>query len=88
MTEEQEKRFGPELVAWLNVELGKVIYLQDEYGEPIYEYASDVRMADTSHPDDVNEYARRKEDGCCGSKDWEVTYTDGRVFMIGFTYGH
>lgn len=88
MTEEQEARWGAELVAWLTAELDKVIKQRDEHGELVYDYSSDVRMAELRVGSDLTEYARQEEAGCCGSVDWAVTYTDGRVFLIGFTYGH
>ncbi len=52
-----------------------------------YEYADTFRAAPLGDPFAYALYLLRDFPGCCGSYD-DVAEVDGRLFLIGFNYGH
>jgi hypothetical protein len=51
------------------------------------EYADNVRFGWVDHAGSMAEYEDKRDHGCCGSIDMEVTI-NGRLAMIGCNYGH
>jgi hypothetical protein len=52
-----------------------------------YEYADNVRYARSWMPQEVEEYHRKRESGCCGYYDVILDGSQGQIFF-GFNYGH
>lgn len=46
------------------------------------------RAARLGNTGQMRRYRRQRERGCCGSRDWEALGPDGKVYMLGFNYGH
>lgn len=54
-----------------------------------YEYADNFRYALLEDGIAVKAYYEKKEQGCCGSYDEEFECpVDGKIYLIGFNYGH
>jgi hypothetical protein len=58
-------------------------YLDDDK----YQYADSLRIARTSMPEELREYARVVERGCCGFYDTALCIGH-MVYLIGFNHGH
>lgn len=53
-----------------------------------YEYQDNQRYARPEHPEQLEEYERRQEGGCCGSVDVLLEVEGGSQLHYGFNYGH
>lgn len=53
-----------------------------------FEYADTFRYAPADDVEALNDYDSIRESGCCGSHDTEVKDNSGRVWKVGFNYGH
>jgi hypothetical protein len=53
-----------------------------------YEYADTFRYSPVDDPEGLEEYDVIRDSGCCGSHDTEVADSTGRVWKVGFNYGH
>lgn len=69
-----------EIVKWA---WDKVSLAQE--GEPC---CDNVRVALKGNTGQVRRYRRQRESGCCGFSDFEAVGPDGKVYMLGFNYGH
>jgi len=72
----------PETVEWIS---SKLLDIERR------EHASCVdnwRVAEVSSRRQMKQYKRAKAQGCCGSLDTIVTHPSGRIFALGFNYGH
>ena len=56
---------------------------------------SHLRACRTDKPDEVAGYEEIRSDGCCGSEDFEETFTPAwdpsapaEIYRLGFNYGH
>lgn len=56
--------------------------------EDLFDYADNVRIARTCDAQEMSNFEKVREDGCCGSMDWEVVDPHGVRWILGFNYGH
>lgn len=86
-------RYGKEQGEFVSEELDALI---EENGDSCID---NHRVAAEDEQDEVTAYNNRRGEGCCGSEDGKVTWMptseedrkrwpEGRVFLIGFNYGH
>ena len=75
----------PDDVDLLMSELLGTYCLADDHGD----CADNLRIADKSNQEEMNQYMKQFESGCCGFDDWSVTSTKtGKSYSIGFNSGH
>ena len=55
--------------------------------EKTHDYMDNFRVARLDNPEEMAEYKRRFQKGCCGFHDRIVEFDDG-PWLIGFNYGH
>lgn len=86
-------RFEAERREWEDV-LPKAIvnWADDQIMRDIAENESqccdNTRVALVGNTSQERRYRRQKERGCCGSTDWTATGPDGKVYMLGYNFGH
>jgi hypothetical protein len=59
---------------------------KDETGE--YENMSNLREGRLTDPEAMDAYQQKFKDGCCGQIDEIITDDCGRLWAVGFDYGH
>ena len=82
--ESWEKKYGHKtaerIAEWFKRKL-------DDNGKEPYPYSDNFRVALTSDKNEMIEYEESIRKGCCGFFD-TVEVLDGKVFRLGFNYGH
>jgi hypothetical protein len=64
-------------------------FLGDTYqNDDSYEFADNLRIAWVGSPEEIEHYEERRNNGCCGYFDEELKCKSGRIYQIGFNYGH
>jgi hypothetical protein len=51
-----------------------------------FDYADSYRFALKGDPASMDDFDSRRT--CCGCEEWEETGPDGKVYLLGFNYGH
>ncbi len=52
------------------------------------ECVDNYRMALTESSTQMRRFRRQEAKGCCGCKSWEALGPDGKIYRLGFNYGH
>ena len=71
------------------IELG--LFLAKRLGKRMKncECIDNLRFADKADLEQVVEYERQRDHGCCGFVDMEIKHhSSGRTFILGFNHGH
>lgn len=86
------KYFEQELLAkgfWLDDCERIIDYLYQTYqNDQDYNYVDNLRIARSWIDEEIKEYERKRDNGCCGCFEGGVTSGCGRTIRIGFNYGH
>ncbi len=53
-----------------------------------FEYADCLRICEAHNKEQIKEYEKARNEGCCGSINYEVFKWDGKEYWFGFNYGH
>lgn len=56
--------------------------------EPMYENVDNFRFACITDAEACIKYAEIYQSGCCGSVDQVMEDKDGKLWIVGFNYGH
>ncbi len=76
-----EERYGEEIGSFL------VTRLTNELWKGEFENADHFRVCDISIPEEMESFELNR--GCCGTHEIQVTHPGtGRMFWLGFNYGH
>ena len=57
-------------------------------GEQRYEYADNFRMAALTDPKALEDFQRRHDHGCCADREEIIEDENGKLWIVGFNYGH
>lgn len=64
-------------------------FLHDTYhNHEDYEFADNLRIAWVGSRSELAQYDDIRSSGCCGYFDQELKCKSGRIYQIGFNYGH
>lgn len=74
--------FGQELSLWV------LNRLEIELNQNDYEYPDNFRFYELGNIKQEQVFKFTSEKGCCGSYEKSFKHPSGRVFVIGFNYGH
>ena len=82
------ENFSEEIAYWLSVELWKLC--EEESFSSRYKYGNsdNYRVARLGDKEQLKQYGRQYNNGCCGFYDEVHTGPDGNRYYIGFNYGH
>lgn len=79
----KDHKYGPEIDAWIQVQIEQ---LEKETGDNCID---NHRWAEKNCRPEMKRYRNAVKHGCCGFADKEITHPEtGRIFMVGFNYGH
>jgi len=80
--EELVERYGGKISNRLMSKLEYTYFNDNEY-----DYADNLRIARAGNEEEVKEYVKDHNNGCCGYYD-DVLVIENDVFLMGFNYGH
>jgi hypothetical protein len=60
----------------------------DKDGNQRYEYADNFRMAALTDPKALADFQARHDKQCCGSREELIEDENGKLWIVGFNYGH
>lgn len=82
------ENFSEEIASWLSVELWKLC--EEESFSSRYKYGNsdNYRVARLGDKEQLKQYGRQYNNGCCDFYDEVHTGPDGNRYYIGFNYGH